>query len=187
MNVSVLEKGDIQKTAEILRDYWDERGMEYSQKWTESYLSKGHSKEIKEDVTLVLKEGGEVVGLVAIIVYEGDLAEIRDWVVRKEYRKRGYGGLLLKAAIEFCMKKNVRKIFALVFPQYEKFFEKIGFLREGYLRSHFKDNEDLVYVGLILQQREMQANLKTQLQDLSTMKDIESETSERLRMMKSKK
>ena len=187
MNVVALEKGDIQKAAGILRDYWTERGMEYSQKWTESYLLKGHSKEIKDDVTLVLKEGEEIIGVVAVVVYEGDLAEVRDWVVRKEYRKKGYGKLLLKEAIEFCIKRNVRKIAALVFPQYEKLFEKIGFLREGYLRSHFKDNEDLVYMSVILQQREMQANLRTQLQDLSIMKDIESETSERLRMMKSKR
>lgn len=187
MDITPLPKEDVERAADLLRTYWAERGMDYSKRWTESYLTKGHGKEITHDVTLVLKEDATVLGVIAVILYEGQLAELRDFVVQKEFRGRGYGKLLMNGALEFCIKNQARKVIALIFPQHEPLFSAFGFLREGYLRSHFKDNEDLVLVSRLIPQGETQANLKTQLNDLSMIKDIESETSERLRMMKSKK
>ncbi len=184
--ITPIAKEDIQETAKILREYWKERGMEYTQQWAESYLRKGHAKDIKQDVTLTLKEGAAVVGVVAVVLHEGNLAELRDLVVRKGYRSKGYGEQLVRAALDFCFKNNARKITALAFPQHEEFFARFGFAREGYLRSHFKDNEDLVVMGRIAQ-HEAQADLRSKLEGLSLLQDIESTTSERLRKLKSKR
>lgn len=147
MKIEQLSNDEVSQVALLLREYWKERNMNYSQKWTESYLKKGHSIEIKKEVFFVLKEETELIGVISIVVWESDLAELRDFVIKKEFRGEGYGKKLLENSIEWCKKNRIRKIISLSFPKYEKFLEEYSFEREGYLKDHFADGEHLLIMG----------------------------------------
>lgn len=186
MAIELIKEENISEAAKILRDYWKDRGMEYPQRWAESYLRKGHAKEIKQDMTFVLRERNIIIGIIAMVVYEGNVAEIRDLVTRKEFRGIGHGRAMLEFVLDYCAKSNIRKVYALTFPQHQQLFEEHSFVKEGCLRSHFKDKEDLMIMSLFFQQKEKQEDLKEKLENISEVQDIESETAQRLRRLKSR-
>ncbi len=136
--------------AEHLVSYWNTRKMKYSTKWAENYVAKGHREEIIGDKFLVAIENGKVAGSISIVLWEKDLAELRDFYVKPEYRKKGIGRALLEEALRFCKKKKIRKVHGKLFPQYLPFFRQYGFQSEGKLKSHFAEGEDLIIIGKFL-------------------------------------
>ena len=147
-NISNEEKEDV---AVLLSDYWKERGMpQYNQEWASNYLEEGHKKEIESDEFFVYKEDEKIIGIVSLITISGGVAEIRDIVVKPEYREKGYGTKMLEELIAIAKKRNIRKLFSLAFPQYELFYINAGFVNEGTLKSHFKDGEDLLFMSKFL-------------------------------------
>ena len=174
MKIEELNEGEYTSVSKILISYWKERGMDYSSSWTKSYLLEGHKSEIKLDRFFVLRDRG-VIGVIALVVYEGDLAEIRDLVIKKDKRGEGYGKKLLEFVIDYAQKKNIRKLTALVSSNIKGFYEKFKFKEEGYLKDHFRDGEDLFLMSLKLSE-EKQVNLKSQLEKL----DVEKATEEKL-------
>lgn len=152
MEIKKLEKKDMPTLAKMLREYWQSRSssMSYSQEWTKKYLRKGHSIEIKKEVFLVAKEKKEVVGNISVIVWEGRVAELRDFLVKPEKRGKGISRKLFAEAILFCKKNNVRKVFLLTFPNLEEMLERKGFTREGMLHDHFACGEDLIIMSRFL-------------------------------------
>jgi len=136
--------------AKHLISYWKTRGMNYSQKWAENYVTKGHREEILGDKFFVAVENGFVVGSMSVILWKRDIAELRDFYVKPEYRNKGIGRKLLERALDFCRRKDMRKIHAELFPQYFHFFKKYGFYKEGVLRSHYAEGEDLLVIGKFL-------------------------------------
>ena len=139
------------QAAELLWNYWKERGMpQYDKKWAEDYLVGGHKKEIKKDEFYVYEDRAGFIGLVSLIVDVSGVAEIRDMVIDPMYRKKGYGTRMLNDLIEFAKKENIRKVFALVIPQYENLYRKMGFEKEGILKNHFAAGEDLIIMSKFL-------------------------------------
>ena len=153
MRPQPLTKKDIPAAAKILRTYWKSRGMTYSEKWTQDYLTKGHATEMKKDLFFVAKEKGKVIGTMSVIIYEGDVAELRDFVVDPKLRGKGFGKQIASETLEILRKQKVRKIYALVYPEYEDFWKKYGFEREGLLKDHFAKGEDLAIVSKFLYSR----------------------------------
>ena len=150
MNITKISQRTTTQAAKILSDYWKERGMQYTPKWALAYIKKGHKSEIKKDQFFVAKEGPDVVGTASIIIYEGDVAELRDLVVKKSCRKQGCGSALMDAASKFCKEQKVRKMYGLTFPQQQQFMKKRGYKKEGVLKNHFKKGEDLVIMSKFL-------------------------------------
>jgi len=152
MEIKKLKKEEMPALAKMLREYWQSRSssMRYSQKWAENYLRKGHAIEIKKEVFLVAKEKKEVVGNISVIVWEGRVAELRDFLVKPRERGKGIGRRLFTEAILFCKKNNVRKVFLLIFPNLEEMLERKGFTREGVLHDHFACGEDLIIMSKFL-------------------------------------
>lgn len=188
MDIKKTEGEDLQPVASLLRSYWKERGMGYDQEWTIEYLTKGHAAEIKKDQSFVLKDNDKLIGTVAVIIYEGDVAEIRDLVVKKEYRGKGYGKKLLEFILEHSQRNEVRKVFALIFQQYRFLFEKQQFTLEGFLKDHFKDGEHLLIMSRMLKKKEdKQVDLKQKLEDAQKVQEIEAETSQRLQKLQLRK
>ncbi|MBI2663335.1 GNAT family N-acetyltransferase [Candidatus Woesearchaeota archaeon] len=147
--IKELSKNDVNEVATLLRRYWSTRGMKYSQKWTLDYLKKGHKIELKKEKFFVLKEK-EIMGYISILIWEGNLAELRDLVVKEEYKGKNYGKQLVNHALTWCKNNKIRKVMALSFPKYKKFIEKFGFRQEGYLKDHFTEGEDLLFMSLKL-------------------------------------
>ena len=150
MKFEKLKKQDTETVAKIIDKYWKERGFDYSMGYIKEYLKVGHRKEIIEDSFFVLKENDKVLGNISIIIVDDKLAELRDFVVKEEYRGKGYGKEIIKNVLDFCKKNNIRKVIAISFPEYLEFFKKFGFQQEGYLKDHFFDGEDMLFLSLIL-------------------------------------
>jgi N-acetylglutamate synthase-like GNAT family acetyltransferase len=148
--IKELDKEDVSKVAGILVDYWKTRSMEYSIEWTENYIKEGHKKEIIKDKFFTLKENNEVIGVIAVIIYEGNIAELRDFVVSEKYRGQGYGKKIIQEIIEWCKKQDIRKIYALACPEREHIYAKYGFEKEGLLKNHFTKGEDLTFMSRFL-------------------------------------
>lgn len=134
----------------LLRSYWKTRGMSYSKKWTDHYLRMGHKTEIKKDQFFVVIEKGVFIGCISAIILEGNLAELRDFVIKPEYRKKGFGRKTMNEIVKWLKKQNVRKVYSLTFPQKQRFLSRLKFKKEGFLKSHFKKRENLVMMSRFL-------------------------------------
>lgn len=149
--IKKLTKADIKPTAEMLVAYWKERGMTYSRKWGENYLVKGHKTEILKDEFFVMAdEKNKTIGSVSFILYEGNVAEIRDLVVKKEFRNRGFGKDLLAYLVDYCKALKIRKLCALCLKNKVNLLKQAGFEKEGLLKSHFKKGENLTIMSKFL-------------------------------------
>lgn len=149
MTLQKLTDKDANEVAVLLAAYWKERGMgEYDTKWAMQYLKEGHGKEVKSDEFFACKENDKVIGTVSLIADISGVAEIRDMVVKKEYRGKGYGKKMLDDIIHFAKERKIRKLFALT--KIENLFKSSGFEKEGILKSHFAKGEDLVIMSKFL-------------------------------------
>jgi N-acetylglutamate synthase-like GNAT family acetyltransferase len=151
MVLSSLGESSREEAAKLLADYWKDRGMSrYDAAWAEEYLLEGHKKEIVSDEFFIYSEGSEHMGVIALITYASGVAEVRDMVLKPEHRGKGLGKKMLEELIGITSKRGIRKLYALVFPQYESLYASAGFRKEGVLVDHFTKGEDLLFMGRIL-------------------------------------
>ena len=96
------------------------------------------------------KEGIKVVGIllsdlvVGICVFHVvlDEAQINFFVVHKNYRKKGFGTLLMNYLIKQCEKLDINKLFLEVSNnnvQAENFYSRFDFSTVGIRRNYYKD------------------------------------------------
>src|SRR3989344_2493687 len=147
MKIEQISKNEVIELSYLLVKYWKERGMEYDLKCTEQYLIEGHKNELKDDITFSVKNDGILIGIISVVVFEGDLAELRDFVIKEGMRGQGYGTKTLKLILDWCKDNQIRKVMSLIFPKHEQFLAKLGFAREGYLKDHFINGEDLLIMS----------------------------------------
>ncbi len=151
MTVKVVEdENEIQELAHMLSSYWSERDMEYPEEWAEDYIKRGHAKEIMGDKFFVEIGDDGVTGSISLVFWEGGVVEIRDFYVVEGERDSGIGRKLLDRATEYCRERGVRKLHAKAVQDSVEFFENQGFEREGTLKDHFKDGEDLEIMAKFL-------------------------------------
>ena len=75
--------------------------------------------------TYVVEEAGSIVGSAILEIYSPKIAEIRSLVVRSDMRGRGYGKLLVEAAVAEAKARKIHEI--LVVTASPKFFEQLNF------------------------------------------------------------
>lgn len=151
MKLILLTEKERGEAAELLADYWKSRGMPaYDRKWAEAYLQEGHRKEIARDEFFIWKEQGKLCGVISLVTDVSGVAEIRDMVVKPEWRGKGYGQKMLDELVRGAAERKIRKLYALIFPPHEKLFQSAGFAKEGVLKSHFKEGEDLILMSRFL-------------------------------------
>ncbi len=99
------------------------------------------------------KEGIKVFGLlienllVGICVFHVvlDEAQINYFVVKKKFRKRGFGSYLMKYLITSCEKLNVNRLFLEVSNSNktaENFYNRFDFFTVGIRRNYYTDGSD---------------------------------------------
>ena len=138
------------RVVDILVNYWKERGMpQYGKAWAADYLLNGHKNETKSDEFFVYTIDDEVIGTIALITDVSGVAEIRDLVIKPEYRGKGYGKKMLKDLMNLAKQRKIRKLFALT--KVEGIFKSEGFEKEGMLKNHFAQGEDLIIMSKFLQ------------------------------------
>ena len=109
VEIKVVDKESIPAVATLLRSYWRDRKMVYTQKWAEQYVTVGHKIELKREQTFILLDKNKMLGTIAVLLWEGNVVELRDFVVKKEQRGKGFGKKLLEFALDWCKRNNVRK------------------------------------------------------------------------------
>jgi len=80
------------------------------------------------DRWLVAEDGGEVVGCVSLVFFNGELAEVRSLAVRPDYRGQGLATELVRAAVALALELGRRRVLALT--RAPRLFEKVGFRRD---------------------------------------------------------
>ena len=99
------------------------------------------------------KEGVKVFGLllanllIGICVFQVvlDEAQINYFVVKQNFRKKGFGSYLMSYLIKQCEKLNVNKLFLEVSQKNltaEKFYSRFDFSTVGIRRKYYKDGSD---------------------------------------------
>jgi len=130
MSIRLLEIGDYHKNyLQLMNQLKPTKIYSYA-------LFKKIFKQIEkndEHNIFVIEEDGIIVGTITIVletkfIYEGEkLGHIEDFVVDKNYRKKGYGGNLIEHVINFCKKNDCRKIGLCSRPYAQEFYYKKGF------------------------------------------------------------
>jgi amino-acid N-acetyltransferase len=73
----------------------------------------------------VVEDAGEIVGCCCLEVYSAKIAELRSLAVRDDCRGKGYGELLVNAAIEEANRRKIKQV--LVVTSTLEFFQKMNF------------------------------------------------------------
>jgi len=144
MRLRTVKISDRKELAKYLVHYWKSRGMnQFPVSWTLRYLKNGMTFEMKEERFVLLGNGNEILGTIALLMYNENVAEIRD-EVWENYR---FGSLLLKYLINYARKKRFKKIYSLALKDKIMFYRNHGFVKEGLLRSQFKKGEHVTVMS----------------------------------------
>ncbi|MBE8538692.1 ribosomal protein S18-alanine N-acetyltransferase [Geoglobus acetivorans] len=101
---------------------------------------------------IVADMGSMVVGYV-VLSYRNEEAKIMSIAVKKEFRRRGIGKILLREAIQRAKKRGMRKILLEVRESNvpaQNLYKKFGFEVAGYLESYYSDGEAAYLMNLDL-------------------------------------
>ena len=139
-----LSEKDTAAVADLLVGYWKERA---SKNWARKYVEEGHVTEVAYDEFFVAEEGGELAGVLAVIVYEGGVAELRDFVMLPKHRGKGGGETFLSFMLALLERSGARKVFTLVSPETKHFYTRLGFTQEGLLKDHSRAGEHLAVMS----------------------------------------
>lgn len=70
-------------------------------------------------------ENDEIIGYAALKIYSSKLAEVRSLVVKREFRAKGVGSLLVKELLKEAKEYEIGSVFALTYR--DSFFRSLGF------------------------------------------------------------
>ncbi len=76
---------------------------------------------------ILVEEGGEVVGVCALHIYDNSLGEIRSLAVKEGMKGRGIGTALVEKALDEAKRLGISRVFTLTYIP--EFFERFGFHR----------------------------------------------------------
>lgn len=80
---------------------------------------------IKAGTFWVVEDGGELAACCCLEIYTSKIAELRSLVVKEEFRKKGYGALLVEKATGEAKKRGVKEV--MVVTSALEFFERMNF------------------------------------------------------------
>lgn len=76
---------------------------------------------------MVVRHEGKVIGMGRVISDGFSDGYIQDIVVKKEYRRQGIGGELVRRLALFCVEQDLEWIGLVAKPNTAKFYERLGF------------------------------------------------------------
>lgn len=146
MKIEPLNKKNIDECSKMLSTYWKSIGENYSINYAKKYIKQGHRTEIIGDKFFILKEKGEIAGIISLILFCDTSAEVRDFYIKPRFRGKGYGDTLLKYLIGWAKKNRLRMVFAKSLKYSLNLFKKHGFKQEGKLKDFFVKGIDVYFM-----------------------------------------
>lgn len=119
-----------------------EKEQEFPDSWNynmlaESFLNDGFYGVLAE-------EKGELIGMAAVM-FGPDGADLVNILVKKDCRRRGVGDALMRAVLEECDRRELKKLFLEVRESNAPavaLYEKYGFTRVGERKKYYADGEN---------------------------------------------
>jgi RimJ/RimL family protein N-acetyltransferase len=109
-----------------------------------------------DTVQLVADAGGQLVGQLGLVLARYGVADL-GMLVADGWRRRGVGGALLRAGIDWARQAGAHKVALQVWPHNRAaiaLYERFGFQHEGRLRRHYRRRSgelwDAIVMGLPL-------------------------------------
>lgn len=151
-------------TVETYRSDWRDDFERLNREWIEAWfaLEDADRETFRDPAAKIVAPGGQiffvveagrVMGTCAVIRHQPELYEIAKMAVAQEARGRGYGDLLMDAAVEFSRGAGARRIVIVSNTRLGpaiRLYEKHGFVRvplapdERYARADIRLERDLV-------------------------------------------
>jgi len=145
------------------RDAWRSEFERLNREWIETWfvLEEADLATFRDPVAKIIRPGGQiffvlegsqVLGTCAVIPLGPDVHEIAKMAVAPEARGKGYGDLLMEAAVEFSRRAKARRIVIVSNTKLApaiRLYEKHGFVRvpldphEQYARADIRLERDL--------------------------------------------
>ena len=136
----------------IAKRFLDEIDQIEQSSFKEPWSKEAYEKEINNPLAtyLVITKEDEVVAYGGFwkILDEGDINNI---AVKKEYRKMGFGKMLMEALIEKAKEQQIKAITLEVRVTNENainLYKKLGFKEAGVRKKYYSDNEDALIMWL---------------------------------------
>src|SRR3989338_1401533 len=172
MPILKIDYEDVNKLAKLFKEDYERRGLNFTQSSIKDYLKIG----MKRKQFYAIEENNEIIGCVALKPGYNFILEMKDMIARDEQQLR----MLVENMIKICLEKEARKLFTICPEKYEKGLERIGFIKEGMLKDHFMEGENLVIMSLkFVRKSDKQINLKDKLEDI----EISRKAGEQLRKL----
>ena len=118
------------------------------------WSKKQWDKELKkEDTKIFGLSFANLVIAICVIQVVLDEAQINYFVVKKKFRKRGFGSYLMSYLIKRCKKFNINKLLLEVSRNNinaEKFYNRFNFYTVGIRKNYYKDGSDALLKEKIL-------------------------------------
>lgn len=167
-----IDDSDVNKLAKLFREDYEARGLNFTQSSIKDYLKIG----VKRKQFYAIEENNDLIGCVALKPGYNFILEMKDLIARNSSDFR----MLVENMIKISLEKEARKLFTICPEKYERWLQDMGFMKEGTLRDHFKDGENLVIMGVkFVKKSDKQVNLKDKLEDI----EVSRQTSESLRKL----
>ena len=147
--ISELNQQDIAQAAEILLDFWITKKINYSKEEVIDYILRGHEADTTVDKFFVYKKDNEVIGVISLLVYDKNMAEIKDLVVKREFRGKGIGKEMVEYLIKMAEEYS-RQIAALVRQENKMFYEKLGFKASETVKEDIVLDENIFVMTLAI-------------------------------------
>ncbi|HET7468430.1 MAG TPA: GNAT family N-acetyltransferase [Gemmatimonadales bacterium] len=145
------------------RDAWRGEFERLNREWIETWfvLEEADLATFRDPVAKIITPGGqiffvvdagEVLGTCAVIAHRPEMHEIAKMAVAPEARGKGYGDLLMEAAVEFSRQAGARRMIIVSNTKLApaiRLYEKHGFVRipleahEHYARADIRMERDL--------------------------------------------
>lgn len=153
MPLTPITENNYKLAAQVLHTYWRNRGLPHSYQWALDYLQQGHGKDIISDQFFLYRENNTSAGLVALVVQEGSVGEIRDEVIFVQGTQSPDSFKdMIATVVDYAKRSGLRKVYSFVLEEHLADYESLHFEKEGQLKSHFKDGEDLTIMSMFLHQ-----------------------------------
>ncbi len=148
MEILRTEKKDIKEILPMIQ-----REFPYAKMTPEKTLHRLHRKNFR---IFKAVENGKIIGFLELEKLDYNSARINGLSVSPEHRKKGFGKQMVKFAVDYLEKKNIRRIIILVKQSNtdaKKLYEETGFKFMGLLENKI-ENETIEELELNLHSEE---------------------------------